>query len=167
MTTVLIVEDQELVREGFRLLIDAAPDLAVVGVAPDGDQGVELARHLSPDVVMMDIRMPGLDGIEATRRIRGEASLRETRVLILTTYGLDEYIFDALRAGASGFLLKDTPIDELRDAIRALAAGDSLYRPPSPARSSRSSYGHGARLCPTSRRRSAALPIASGKSRSW
>ncbi|HRC62283.1 MAG: response regulator transcription factor [Dehalococcoidia bacterium] len=129
MTTVLIVDDQDLIREGFRGLIDVEPDLAVIGAAADGDEGVRLARELRPDVVVMDIRMPIMDGLEATRRIRGDASLQDTHVLILTTFHLDEYVFAALRAGASGFLLKDAPIAELRNAIRVVASGEALLAP--------------------------------------
>jgi DNA-binding NarL/FixJ family response regulator len=127
--TIVIVDDQALIREGFRSLLDSQPDLSVIGVAEDGVKGLELVRSLRPDVVVMDIRMPNMDGLEATRRIRTDSELTETRVLILTTYELDEYLFEALRAGASGFLLKDTPVDDLRNAIRVVAAGESLLSP--------------------------------------
>lgn len=129
MIRVLIVDDQDLIREGFRGLIDFEPDLEVVGVARDGVEGVRLASELHPDVVLMDIRMPAMDGLEATRRIRGNPSLSDTRVLMLTTFSLDEYVFGALRAGASGFLLKDVPVDDLRSAIRVVAAGEGLLAP--------------------------------------
>ncbi|MGE0135890.1 MAG: response regulator [Dehalococcoidia bacterium] len=129
MTTVLIVDDQELIREGFRGLIDVEADLDVVGAASDGAEGVELARAMHPDVVVMDIRMPVMDGLEATRRIRSDPELQGTHVLILTTFHLDEYVFAALRAGASGFLLKDAPIGELRNAIRVVATGEALLAP--------------------------------------
>jgi DNA-binding NarL/FixJ family response regulator len=121
---VLVVDDQALVRGSFRVLVDTAPDLTAVGEAESGARAVELVRTESPDVVLMDIRMPGMDGIEATRLISGQA-----RVLILTTYDLDEYVYAALRAGASGFLLKDTPPADLLAAIRVIAAGEALLAP--------------------------------------
>jgi len=123
---VLIADDQSLVRAGFRLVLEHEPDIEVVGEAADGEQAVHGAARLGPDVVLMDIRMPHLDGIAATRRIaqRGRA-----RVLVLTTYDLDEYVFDALQAGASGFLLKDTPPEQLAAGIRHVAAGDALLAP--------------------------------------
>ena len=124
---VLIADDQELVRTGFRVIVNAEPDLEVVGEARDGNQVIEAARRLRPDVVLMDIRMPNLDGIQATGRITaGDGS---PRVLILTTFDLDEYVYHALRAGASGFLLKDAAADELLQAIRVIAAGDALLAP--------------------------------------
>jgi DNA-binding NarL/FixJ family response regulator len=123
----LIADDQALVRAGFRKLLDAEPGLEVVGEASDGAEAVSAARELSPDVVLMDIRMPRVDGIEATGRIAKVAS--GIAVLILTTYDLDEYVFDALRAGASGFLLKDTPPDELVAGIRLVARGEALLAP--------------------------------------
>jgi DNA-binding NarL/FixJ family response regulator len=126
---VLIVDDQDLIREGFRGLIGSEPDLEVVGVASDGVEGVRLASELRPDVVVMDIRMPAMDGLEATRQIRSQPDLEQTRVLMLTTFDLDEYVFGALRAGASGFLLKDVPVDELRNAIRVVAGGEALLAP--------------------------------------
>jgi DNA-binding NarL/FixJ family response regulator len=127
MTRVLIVDDQALVRAGFRVILESQPDLEVVGEAGDGRTAIEAAQALRPHVVLMDIRMPALDGIEATRRIlRGASS---TRVLILTTFDLDEYVYEALRAGASGFLLKDAGRDELIQAIRVIAAGDALLAP--------------------------------------
>ena len=124
---VAIVDDQELVRTGFRMILEAEDDLDVVGTADDGSAAVDLVRAHRPDVVLMDIRMPDVDGIEATRRL-GEAGL-DTRVLVLTTFDLDEYVFDAVRAGASGFLLKDTPPEELVRAIRVVAAGEALLAP--------------------------------------
>ncbi|WP_028057439.1 response regulator [Candidatus Solirubrobacter pratensis] len=126
MTSVLIADDQELVRAGFRLILELA-GLEVAGEASDGAQALELARRLEPDVVLMDIRMPGMDGIEATRRI-GLAGLR-TRVLVLTTFDLDEHVYDGLRAGASGFLLKDAGREQLVEAIRTVAAGEELFAP--------------------------------------
>ena len=124
---VLIADDQELVRTGLRMIVAGESDLQVVGEAGDGTAAAERARSLRADVVLMDIRMPGTDGIEATRRlVRGGGSVR---VLILTTFGVDEYVFDALAAGASGFLLKDGPADELLRAIRTVAAGESLLAP--------------------------------------
>ncbi|HEU5007655.1 MAG TPA: response regulator transcription factor [Jatrophihabitantaceae bacterium] len=123
----LIADDQMLVRAGFRKLLDGEPGLAVVGEAADGLEAVELAAELRPDVVLMDIRMPRLDGIEATRRVAAE--LPGIAVLVLTTYDLDEYVFNALRAGASGFLLKDSPPDELIAAIKIVGRGDALIAP--------------------------------------
>jgi DNA-binding NarL/FixJ family response regulator len=126
---VLIVDDQALVRGGFHVLIDAAPDMTVIGEAGDGATAVALTREQRPDVVLMDIRMPELDGIEASRQITGSPDLAHCRILILTTFDLDEYVFAALRAGASGFLLKDTSPEELLNAIRVVAAGDALLAP--------------------------------------
>ena len=127
-TKVLVVDDEALLRTAFTSLIEAEEDLRVVGEAADGKQAVELAARLSPDVVVMDVRMPGMDGIEATRRITA-AGANAPRVLILTTFDLDEYVFDALRAGASGFALKSRPLDELLAAIRVVAAGEALLAP--------------------------------------
>ena len=121
---VLIADDQELVRTGFRKILEAEPDLEVVGEAADGGEAVERAGLYRADVVLMDIRMPRVDGLEATRRIAGS-----TRVLILTTFDVDEYVYETLRAGASGFLLKDTPADVLVSGIRSVARGDSLLSP--------------------------------------
>jgi DNA-binding NarL/FixJ family response regulator len=126
---VLLVDDQALVRAGFRVLIGAAPDIEVVGEATDGAEAVEAARAQPTDVVLMDIRMPGVDGLEATRRIGADPDLAATKVLILTTFEDDEYVFEALRAGASGFLLKDIEPDELANAIRVVARGDALLSP--------------------------------------
>ena len=125
---VLICDDQALVRGGFRHILDHQPDIEVLGEAADGETAVAAAVRLKPDVILMDIRMPRLDGIEATRRILA-ASGGALRVLILTTYDLDEYVFDALRAGSSGFLLKDAPPEQLVDAVRIVAAGDALLSP--------------------------------------
>jgi DNA-binding NarL/FixJ family response regulator len=124
---VLLVDDQELMRMGFRMVIESQPDLSIVGEAADGEQAIVLAAELSPDVVLMDVRMPDLDGIEATRRIV-EADDR-VRIIVLTTFDLDEYVYGALRAGASGFLLKDAPPAELLAAIRAVASGDAVIAP--------------------------------------
>ncbi len=126
-TRVLIADDQALVRAGFRKLLEQAPDIEVVGEAADGRDALDQARRLGPTVVLMDIRMPLLDGIEATRRLMAEGS--GTRVLILTTFGLDDYVYDALRAGASGFMLKDAPPEELLAAIEVVARGDALIAP--------------------------------------
>ena len=125
---VLVVDDQALLRAAFSLLINAEDDLEVAGEAPDGRQAVELAASLAPDVIVMDVRMPVMDGIEATRRITAGQSTK-TRVLMLTTFDLDEYVFEALRAGASGFALKSRPLEELLSAIRTVAAGEALLAP--------------------------------------
>ena len=126
MTTILLADDQELVRAGLRMILAAEPDIEVVGEAPDGEAAVDLAHELRPDVVLMDIRMPGLDGIEATRRI---AAASGPPVIVLTTFGLDEYVFRALRAGASGFLLKNTPPEQLAEAVRLVHGGNALIAP--------------------------------------
>jgi DNA-binding NarL/FixJ family response regulator len=124
---VLIADDQALVRAGFRKLLESAPDIEVVGEAADGREAVDQARRLLPTLVLIDIRMPRLDGIEATRRLT--ADREATRVLILTTFGLDEYVYEALRAGASGFMLKDAPPEELLAAVEVVARGDALIAP--------------------------------------
>ena len=131
-TRVLVVDDQELLRNSFRILIDAEPDLSVVGEAADGAQAAAMAARACPDVVVMDIRMPVMDGLEATRIITGTQPADGAdvpRVLILTTFDLDEYVFQALRAGASGFALKSRPLEELLSAIRTVAAGEALLAP--------------------------------------
>ncbi|MES5820669.1 response regulator transcription factor [Streptomyces sp. RG80] len=127
MTTVLIVDDQTLQRLGFRMLLEAQSDMTVAGEATNGSEAVRLTAELRPDVVLMDVRMPGMDGIEATRRIAESGG--RSRVLVLTTFDLDEYAYEALRAGASGFFLKDARPDELVVGIRAVAAGDSVISP--------------------------------------
>ncbi|MGO9148233.1 MAG: response regulator [Acidimicrobiales bacterium] len=129
MIRVLIADDQALVRAGFRMIIETEPDLLVVGEAGDGDEAVEISRCTCPQVVLMDIRMPKTDGIAATRRLGEFPKDVRPRVVILTTYDLDEYVFDALDAGASGFLLKDVPPEELVRAIRVVASGDALLAP--------------------------------------
>jgi len=126
---VLLVDDQALIRAGFKALLDAEDDVEVVGEAGDGSQGLALAERHVPDVALVDIQMPVMDGIETTRRIADDPRLAATRVVILTNYGLDRYVFDALRAGASGFLLKDTDPAELVQAIRVAARGDALLSP--------------------------------------
>jgi DNA-binding NarL/FixJ family response regulator len=123
----MVVDDQALVRAGFRMILSAEPDIDVVGEASDGIEAIEVAQIAKPDVILMDIRMPRLDGVEATARIT--AAPDAPRVLILTTFDLDEYVFAALRAGASGFLLKDTPAEELAEAVRVVAGGDALLAP--------------------------------------
>jgi DNA-binding NarL/FixJ family response regulator len=126
---VALADDQALVRSGFAALLDAEDDIEVVGEAADGNAAVQLARQHRPDVLLMDIRMPGLDGIEATRTIAASQDLADVHVIILTTFELDEYIFDGLRAGAAGFLVKDTDAAELLRAVRVVAAGDALLSP--------------------------------------
>jgi DNA-binding NarL/FixJ family response regulator len=127
LISILLADDQPMLRMGFRLVLDAQPDMRVVGEAGDGAAAVRLATRQHPDVVLMDVRMPGMDGIEATRRIAADAS--PSRVLILTTFDLDEYAYAGLRAGASGFLLKDVPPPDLLSAIRAVASGDAVVAP--------------------------------------
>jgi DNA-binding NarL/FixJ family response regulator len=124
---VLVADDQPLVRSGFRMILDERHDIELVGEAEDGVEAIALAGKLSPDVILMDVRMPRLDGVEATRRLLADGS--SARVLILTTFDLDEYVYAALQAGASGFLLKDVRPDELVDAIRVVAAGNTLFGP--------------------------------------
>jgi DNA-binding NarL/FixJ family response regulator len=127
--TVLLADDQALVRGGLRLIVNTQDDLQVVGEASDGREAIELARRLRPDVVLMDIRMPHLDGLEASRQLSSDPALAATRLLILTTFDLDAYVYEALRAGASGFLLKDAPPEQLVEAIRIVARGDALLAP--------------------------------------
>jgi DNA-binding NarL/FixJ family response regulator len=126
---VAIADDQALVRAGFASLLDNADDITLVGEAADGAEAVELVRRARPDVVLMDVRMPKLDGLEATRAITSDPALDGTRVVVLTTYEMDEYVFEALRAGASGFLTKDVDPGDLRDAVRTVAAGHALLAP--------------------------------------
>ncbi|MGW2819006.1 response regulator [Streptomyces sp. NPDC001415] len=128
MIRVVLIDDQPLIRTGLRVLIADTPDLEVVGEAGSGDEGAELVQQLRPDVAIMDIRMPGTDGIEATRRIDADPE-SQTRVLVLTTFDDDEYVYGALRAGASGFLVKDMPLETILDGIRVVAAGDALIAP--------------------------------------
>ncbi|MFJ2861476.1 response regulator [Kitasatospora sp. NPDC087314] len=129
MIRVLLADDQLLVRAGFRALLDLQDDLAVVGEADDGEAALRLARELVPDVVLMDVRMPRMDGLEATRRIAEDPALSSVRVVVLTTFELDEYVFEALRSGAAGFLVKDTDPADLLRAIRVAVAGDALLSP--------------------------------------
>jgi DNA-binding NarL/FixJ family response regulator len=129
MIRVLLADDQALVRAGFGALLDAQDDIEVVGQAEDGEEAVRLAGELTPDVVLMDIRMPGVDGLSATRRIVADERSADVRVVILTTFGLDEYVFEAIRSGASGFLVKDTEPAELVQAVRVVADGDALLSP--------------------------------------
>ncbi|MFB6984028.1 response regulator [Streptomyces scopuliridis] len=129
MIRVVLADDQTLVRAGFRSILDSEDDMEVVGEASDGEQAIALARDMRPDVVLMDIRMPGLDGLEATRRILGDPRLNGVRVVILTTFDIDDYVYGALRAGASGFLVKDTEPMELLHGVRVVARGDALIAP--------------------------------------
>jgi DNA-binding NarL/FixJ family response regulator len=129
MISVAVIDDQALVRAGFVVLLESAPDLDVVGSAADGAEAVDLVVRTQPDVVLMDIRMPVMDGLEATRRILADERCAGVRILMLTTFDLDEYVYAAIRAGASGFLLKDVEPTELVDAIRVVAAGNSLFGP--------------------------------------
>lgn len=124
-----IVDDQELVRSGLRALIERAEDIDVIGEAADGSSAVRLVRSLRPDIVLMDVRMPGVDGVEATRRITADPDLRAVRVMVLTTFHEDDVVLDAVRAGAAGFVLKDTSPDDLRAAIRVVAGGNALLSP--------------------------------------
>jgi DNA-binding NarL/FixJ family response regulator len=126
---ILIADDQSLVRTGFRMILDAEPDLDVVGEAVDGREAVDKAKAAKPDVILMDIRMPELDGIEATRRIVADGGEEAPKILMLTTFDLNEYVYEALRAGASGFLLKDVPAEQLADGVRVVAAGEALLAP--------------------------------------
>ncbi|MFJ2019020.1 response regulator [Streptomyces nodosus] len=129
MIRVLLADDQLLVRAGFKALLSAQPDIEVTGEASDGEEALRGVRELRPDVVLMDIRMPLLDGLAATRRITGQPDLEDVKVVILTTFELDEYVFEAIRSGASGFLVKDTEPDELLRAVRAVVDGDALLSP--------------------------------------
>ena len=126
-TSILLVDDQPMLRMGYRMILDAQPDLTVVGEAENGLEAIELTDRLAPDVVLMDVRMPGLDGVQATERIVASGS--DSRIIILTTFDLDEYAYGALRAGASGFLLKDAPPPDMLSAIRAVATGDAVVAP--------------------------------------
>ncbi|SCK28067.1 response regulator transcription factor [Streptomyces sp. WMMB 322] len=126
---VVLVDDQHLVRAGLGALLERAPDITVVGEAGDGSAGLDVVRAERPDIVLMDVRMPGTDGLEATRRILADPRLRDVRVVMLTTFDDDEYLFEAIRAGAAGFLLKDTAPDALREAVRIVAGGDALLSP--------------------------------------
>jgi DNA-binding NarL/FixJ family response regulator len=128
-TKVLLVDDQPLLRTGFQMILSAESDLQVVGEASNGETAIEMARKVKPDVVLMDIRMPGMDGIQATRALAGPGVEDPVKVLMLTTFGLDEYVVESLRAGASGFLLKDAPPEDLVEAIRVVAAGEALLAP--------------------------------------
>jgi DNA-binding NarL/FixJ family response regulator len=129
MIRVLLADDQELVRAGFQALLDAQDGIEVTGSAADGREAVELARKLKPDVILMDIRMPLLDGLQATREIASDGTLNHVRIVILTTFGLDDYVFDAIRAGAAGFLVKDTKPADLIQAVRVVAGGEALLSP--------------------------------------
>ncbi|MFL5689967.1 MAG: response regulator [Chloroflexota bacterium] len=151
---VLLVDDQELVRTGFRMILTDQPDIEVVGEAADGKQGIDAAQRLRPDVIVMDIRMPVLDGIEATRRIVRDAAVPNARVLILTTFDADENVVEALRAGASGFLLKDVTPADLVVAIKTIAAGEALL---APAVTRRLLDRYADRLPPVNEERNAAL----------
>ena len=126
---VLIVDDQALVRAGFRMILEAEPDLVVVGEASDGDDALRQIEDRHPDVVLMDVRMPGMDGIEATRRVTAREHQESPKIIMLTTFDMDEYVYDALHAGASGFLLKDVPPEQLVDGIHVVMAGEALLSP--------------------------------------
>ncbi|MBW3589737.1 MAG: response regulator transcription factor [Actinobacteria bacterium] len=126
MIKILVVDDQALIRTGFRMILEAEEDFTVVGEAADGEESLTLAERLSPDVILMDVRMPNMDGVEATKRL---VESFDSKVLILTTFALDEYVFSAVRAGASGFMLKDAPPDDLVSAVRIVARGDGLIEP--------------------------------------
>lgn len=161
MIRVVLADDQTLVRSGFRALLDARADIEVIGEAADGNEAIGLTQALVPDVVLMDIRMPGCDGLDATQRIAADPRLGQVRVMILTTFALDEYLFDALRAGASGFLLKDTEPADLVTAVRVVANGDSLI---SPAMTRRLIAEFAAKaINPAQRPNSTSSPTVSGK----
>ncbi len=162
--TVVVADDQALVRGGFRVLVNSASDLRVVGEASDGIEAVAVVEATRPDVVLMDVRMPKMDGLEATRQIVSTQADDRTKVLMVTTFDLDEYIFDALRFGASGFLLKDTPPDELLAAIRVVAQGDSLLAPSVTRRLIAEFINRPADLAPTSGRLES---LTSASARSW
>ncbi|WP_116948656.1 response regulator [Jiangella endophytica] len=151
MTTVLLADDQRLVRAGFRSILAGEPDLDVVGEAADGAEALTLVGELRPDVVLMDVRMPELDGLEATRRIVADPALAGVRVVILTTFDLDDYVYGALRAGASGFLVKDTEPMELIHAVRVVARGDALIAPSITRRLISEIAGRAAKPVPNSR----------------
>ncbi|WP_053202238.1 response regulator [Jiangella muralis] len=151
MTTVLLADDQRLVRAGFRSILDGEPDLDVLGEAADGAEALTLVRELRPDVVLMDVRMPELDGLEATRQIVADPALAGVRVVILTTFDLDDYVYGALRAGASGFLVKDTEPMELIHAVRVVARGDALIAPSVTRRLISEIAGRAAKPMPNSR----------------
>jgi DNA-binding NarL/FixJ family response regulator len=129
MIRVLIADDQVLVRGGFRMILEAQPDIDVIGEAANGREAIEQTRLRKPDVVLMDVRMPGMDGIEATRQLLAGPATARTRILMLTTFDLDEYVYEAMKAGASGFLLKSTPPNQLADALRTIATGEALLAP--------------------------------------
>jgi DNA-binding NarL/FixJ family response regulator len=143
MVGVVLVDDQDLVRDGFTMIVDSQPDMAVLGVAADGAEAIDVVRRTAPDVVLMDVRMPGIDGLAATRRLLGESS--GSKVLMLTTFDLDEYVAEALRLGASGFLLKDSPRAHLLEAIRRVAQGELVLAPAVLARLVDSFVDRGAR----------------------
>ena len=151
---IVVADDHEVVRAGFAALLDTQPDFTVLGIASDGAQAVQMSRGLRPDVILMDVRMPGTDGIEATRQLTGAAG--GPRIIILTTFDLDEYVYDALRAGASGFLLKDVTAERLFDAVRVVAAGEALLAPTV----TRRLISEFARLRPAAPARSVAVSVA-------
>ncbi len=168
---VLLVDDQQLIRAGLRALLERSEDIVVVAEAADGEAGVAAAQELVPDVVMMDIRMPGVDGLEATRRIVTDERLRAVRVVILTTFDEDEYLFEAIRTGAAGFLLKDTGPDELRAAVHTVTAGEALLSPAVTGRVMQAA-ATSSRLTPerldglTARERDVLVQVAGGQSNS-
>lgn len=170
MIRVVIVDDQHLVREGLRLLLERADDITVAGDAATADEGVEQVTALAPDVVLMDIRMPGRDGLDATRRIVADPELRQVHVIVLTTFDTDDNIQEAIRAGAAGFLLKDTSPERMRDAVRIVAGGDALLSPAVTRRvmraaATRPSASTAARLdCLTNRERQVLAELGAGRS---